>query len=138
MCGVYDPHLSSPTSGSIRLTCQCGSFESPLYKSYLYHTADSGESWDIQYIPNGDLHFISAGTFYVIDLEIYRTEDGGENWDKIKDVNWDGQLSFVDDQTALGVAHCTDDDESALVKTTNGCETFQLIEPILGPSYTVR
>jgi photosystem II stability/assembly factor-like uncharacterized protein len=138
MCGVYDPHLSSPAAGSFRLTCQCGSFESPLFKSYLYQTTDGGETWDIQYIPNGDLHFISQGTYYVVDLEIYRTEDGGLNWDKIKDVNWDGQLSFVDDQTALGVALCTDDDKTALVKTTNGCGTFELIEPVLGPSYTIR
>lgn len=137
-CGLYDPHMSSAREGSLQMTCQCGSYESPLNKSYLYQTRDGGESWDIQYIPDGYLHYISEGIFYVIDLEIYRTEDGGLNWDKIKDVNWDGQLSFVDDQTALGVALCLHDQNTALVKTTNGCGTFQLIEPVLGPSYTVR
>lgn len=137
-CGLYDPHLTSQTAGSLRLTCQCGSIDEPLNKSYLYQTVDGGKTWDIQYIPDGYLHYISEGLFYVINLEIYRTEDWGLNWDKIKDVNWDGQLSFIDDQTALGVALCLHDNNTALVKTTNGCGTFELIEPELGPSYTIR
>jgi photosystem II stability/assembly factor-like uncharacterized protein len=137
-CGLYDPHLESEEIGSLRLTCQCEPFDDPVIKSYLYQTSDGGSTWDIASIPEGELHYISAGVYYVISQEIYRTEDGGANWDFIKTVYWDGQLSFVDNQTALGIAHCTDDDESALVKTTNGCQTFQLIKPKLLPSYTVR
>jgi photosystem II stability/assembly factor-like uncharacterized protein len=137
-CGLYDPHLVSRTSGNFRLTCQCGSAESPLIKSYLYQTDDGGSNWEIASIPEGELHFISAGMYYVISQEIYRSEDGGANWDYIKTVNWDGQLSFLDKMTALGIAFCEQDDGSALVKTTNGCATFSLIEPKLLSSFTVR
>jgi len=137
-CGLYDPHLDSKTAGSFRLTCQCGSAENPLIKSYLYQTFDGGNSWEIVSIPEGELLHISAGIYYVISQEIYRTEDRGENWDYIKTVNWDGQLSFADKLTALGIAFCQEDDGSALVKTKNGCATFQLIEPKLLPSFTVR
>lgn len=137
-CGLYDPHLLSKTAGSLRLSCQCGSSENPLIKSYLYQTNDGGDTWEIVYIPEGDLHTITAGEYYVVSREIYRTEDGGANWDFIKTVNWDGQLSFVDKLTALGIAHCQEDDESALVKTINGCKTFQLIKPKLLPSFTIR
>jgi hypothetical protein len=59
------------------------------------------------------------------------------NWDFVKTVYWDGQLSFVG-EVALGIAHCTDDDESALVRTVNGCKTFELIEPTLLDTYTER
>ena len=137
-CGLYDPTLFSSSSGSLRLTCQCGFDENRLIKSYLYQTNDGGNTWEIEYIPEGELHYISPGEYFVIGREIYRTEDGGVNWDFVKTVNWDGQLSFVDELTALGIAFCTDDDESALVKTTNGCQTFALIKPKLLPSFTER
>lgn len=138
MCGLYDPRLFSESVGSLRLTCQCESFETPLIKSYLYTTSDGGGSWEIEYIPEGDLHYAAPGIIYIIGREIYRSEDIGVNWDFIKTVYWDGQLSFVGDEVALGIAHCTDDDESALVKTINGCQTFQIIKPKLLPSYTER
>ncbi len=137
-CGLYDPHLLSQTAGTIRLSCQCGSGENPLIKTYLYQTSDGGKSWEIEYIPVGEFHTISPGVYYVIGREIYRSDDGGVNWDKIKTVYWDGQLSFVGDQLALGIAHKTNDYEDALVKTINGCRTFSLIKPKLLPSYTVR
>jgi len=137
-CGLYDPHLESTQAGSFLLTCECEPFDDPLIKSYLYQTDDGGSSWTIEYIPEGDLHFISTGTYYVIGQEIYRSEDAGANWDFVKTVYWDGQLSFVDGQTALGIARCFSDDQTSLVKTTNGCQTFQLIEPRLLPNYTER
>jgi photosystem II stability/assembly factor-like uncharacterized protein len=137
-CGLYDPHLVSERSGSLRLTCECEPYDDPLIKSYLYQTSDGGETWQTTSIPEGELHYLAPGTYFVIGKEIYRTEDGGENWDFIKTVNWDGQLSFVNEQIALGIARCMEDDETALVKTTNGCQTFTLIEPTLLPSYTER
>ncbi len=137
-CGLYDPHLESNKSGSLRVTCECEPYDNPLIKSYLYKTNDGGSNWEIEYIPEGDLHFISPGNYYVISQEIYRTEDGGTNWDFVKTVYWDGELSFVNELTALGIARCLDDNETALVKTINGCQTFQLIEPRLLPSLTER
>jgi photosystem II stability/assembly factor-like uncharacterized protein len=137
VCGLYDPHLDSTTAGSLRVTCECEPYENPLVKSYLYQTNDGGSTWNINYIPEGDLHTISPGVYYAIGPEIYRSEDGGENWDFIKTVYWDGQLSFVNEQIALGIAR-SPDGETALVKTTNGCQTFMLIEPTLLPSFTER
>jgi hypothetical protein len=138
MCGLYDPRLFSDSVGSLRLTCQCGSFETPLIKSYLYTTSDGGATWETESIPEGDLHYISPGILFVIGREIYRSEDIGANWDFVKTVYWDGQLSFVGRDLALGIAHKPDYEEDALVKTINGCRTFSLIKPKLLSSYTER
>jgi hypothetical protein len=109
-----------------------------LIKSYLYSTSDGGATWKVEYIPEGELHYISPSIFYVIGREIYRSEDIGANWDFVKTVYWDGQLSFIGKDLALGIAHKPDYEEDALVKTINGCQTFSLIKPELGPSYTER
>jgi hypothetical protein len=138
MCALHDPRLFSESVGSLRMSCQCGTSESPYFKNYLYSTGDGGGSWEVEYIPEGDFHYISPRIFYVVGREIYRSDDIGVNWDFVKTVYWDGQLSFVGNETALGIAHCTDDDEAALVRTVNGCKTFELIEPKLLPSFTER
>jgi hypothetical protein len=56
----------------------------------------------------------------------------------VKTVNWDGQFSFADENTALGIAYDPDDDQFALVKTTDGCSTFQIISPEVIAPYTTR
>jgi hypothetical protein len=137
-CGLNYPDLESISAGSMKLECICSEGGSIFYKNYIYHTDDGGSSWDIQSIPQGELHKISDQVYYVIGREIYRSDDGGENWDLMKTVNWDGSFSFVDQNIALGVAYDPDDEEYALVKTSSGCTSFEIIDPVILSSQTNR
>lgn len=138
VCGMYDPSLVNTAVGSARLSCSCYLDDLLINKNYLYRTIDGGESWEIHSMPSGEMHFISGQTYYATGREIYRTSDSGDFWDLIKTVNWDGQFSFVDLNNALAIAYDPDDDEYALVKTTNGCSSFEIIIPNMLPSQTQR
>ncbi len=138
-CGLYDPALVNTAVGSVRLSCTCYLEDVKLEKNYLYRTIDGAATWDIQSMPGGDLHFISGQTYYATGREIYRTSDGGNNWNLVKSsVNWDGQFSFIDLNNALVVAYDPDDDQYALVVTSNGCRSFDLIIPELLASQSIR
>jgi len=137
-CGYYDPDFWGNENISIKLECQCFLEGGTFSKNYLYNTTDGGENWVIQSIPEGQLNKISASTYFVIGREIYKSTDAGENWGLVKNVNWDGQFSFADENTALGIAYDPDNDVYALVKTTDGCQSFQIITPQVIEPYTSR
>jgi photosystem II stability/assembly factor-like uncharacterized protein len=135
---LYDPYLISPEEGSFRLFTRRFENEEMIDQDFLYKTYDGGATWEILDMPSGNLYHISDQILYTVSREIYRSTDGGINWQLVKNVNWDGQFSFVDQNTAWAVAHDPTDDEYALVKTTNGCESFIEIKPKLVASSTQR
>jgi len=137
-CGLSTPDLESVSAGTLKLECLCSGGGGIFTKNYIYRTDDGGSNWDIQSIPEGELHKITKQIFYVVGREIYRTEDGGENWDLMNTVNWDGHFSFLNTTTALGVAYDPDDEEYALVQTSNSCSSFGIINPVLLSSQTNR
>ena len=57
--------------------------------------------------------------------------DGGRSWDFVKTVQWDGQFSFVSDQVGWAVAR--QGEALALVSTTNGGRTWNLLKPSISP-----
>lgn len=135
-CGLYDPDLLSPLEGSTRLSCACYVDDQKTERNYLYRTNDGGETWEIWEAPGGDLVYINDQIIYALSRDIYRSEDGGESWQKVRTVNWDGQFSFIDRDTAWVVA--INDEEYALVKTSNGCDSFSIIIPEVIASQSVR
>ncbi len=137
-CGYYNPDFNADQSGSMKLECQCYQEGASYSKNYLYSTLNGGQNWDITSIPEGQLIKITDQIYYVIGREIYKTADAGNNWDLVKTVNWDGQFSFGDENTALGIAYDPVDDEYAMVKTSDGCQSFQIIIPEVGAPYTIR
>lgn len=126
-CGVYFPSLSSLAVGNFVL--QCVGYEAGKESSYnyLYLTSDGGKTWETYPYPGGDLHFIDKNVAWAISQELNQSLDGGRTWTKIKTVKWDGQFSFVN--TSLAWAVAVSGDEIALVKTTNGCHTFDQLYP---------
>jgi len=130
-CGLYDPSLESEQSGSVRLTCKCYAGDTQIIKNFFYQTDDGGNSWDIQYVPEGKLHRISDQVLYLTNREIYRSSNGGAEWDPVKMVNWDGQFSFVSEDLAWAVAYDQASDKYALVKTSDGCSSFEILQPQL-------
>lgn len=137
-CGLANPDLETDQAGSIKLECLCSGGGGLFTKNYIYRTLDRGTTWEVQSVPEGELHKISSQVYYAVGREIYRTEDGGGNWDLMKTVNWDGRFSFISESTALGVAVDPEDEEYALVKTTNGCSSFEIIDPVILSSQTAR
>jgi len=135
-CGLYDPDLNSSLEGSTRLSCACYVDDQRTVRDYLYRTYDGGETWEILETPGGELIYIDDQIIYALSRDIYRSEDGGESWQKVRTVNWDGQFNFIDRDTAWIVAF--NGQEYALVKTSNGCDSFIEIKPEVIASHSLR
>ena len=54
---------------------------------------------------------------------------GGISWVAVKNVNWDGQFSFIDSENGWAVARNLDD--IALVYSTDGGQNWKIIEPTM-------
>ena len=140
-CGLYDPFLVAPDVGYFRLSCLYNENGQRKEKDFLYKTDKGGMSWDILDTPGGEIYYLNESIIYSLGKDIERSTDGGQNWQFVKTVKWEGQFSFVDQNTAWVVAADKSDWENpifALVKTTNGCSTFETIVPVLLTSQTLR
>ena len=137
-CGLYYPNLTSPLQGSVFLVCSDYDLDQITKSQFYYKTVDDGFNWDIYDAPQGYVYHINAEVLYTISDYIYRSEDGGQSWDPVKSVYWEGQFSFIDRDTAWAVAYDQEDNEYALVKTTDGCNSFSIIEPELITSTSIR
>ena len=112
-----------------------------MEKDFLYKTDRGGMSWDVLETPGGEIYYINELILYSLGKDIERSSDGGLTWQFIKNVAWEGQFSFVDQNTAWVVAADTTDWENpkfALVKTSDGCGNFEGINPVLVASQTQR
>ncbi len=131
-CGLQPPVLFTAASGDLVLNCvQYDSNNVATTQSFLYETADSGAHWNVYTYPGGPLQFIDAQTAFALGRTIQRSDDAGQTWTAVKTVNWDGQFSFIDANTAWAVA--TNQGQSALVKTTDGGASWQEIKPVVAP-----
>jgi len=130
-CGLADPTLFTPTSGDYFLDCKQYTDNGTTPRGFLYETTDAGASWKVYPYPGGHLQFVNASTAYALGRNIQRSNDAGHTWTLVRAVNWDGQFSFIDANTAWAVA--TDSGQIALVKTKDGGATWQEIKPKIAP-----
>lgn len=128
-CGPSDPILFTPTSGLLVLNCV--QYDPNIKASFLYETTDDGASWQVYPYPGGPLQFVGPTTAFALSRNIQRSDDAGHTWAAVKPVNWDGQFSFINPQTAWVVA--TDNGQSALVRTDNGGLVWVEIKPKVAP-----
>jgi hypothetical protein len=135
---LFDPYLVSPGRGYFRLFSRILVNDQIADQEFLYKTSDSGVNWEILEIPSGKLYYINGQVIYSISRDIHLSIDGGETWQLIKSVNWDSDFSFIDVNTALGIAYDPDDNEYALVKTTDGFKSIEIIIPQIIRSQTKR
>ncbi len=138
-CGTYAPTALSATSSLFLLKC----LDNSTFKvehDFLYSTPDAGKTWQSVAMPGGfivadppagGLFFTSMTSGLALGRWIYQTADGGKTWSTGKQVNWDGQFSFVDMTTGWAVARNAG--QVALVKTVDGGKTWQEIHPTVAP-----
>ena len=138
-CGTYSPFTFSNQSALFILKC----LDNATYKvqhNFLYSTPDGGQSWQSVSLPSvftvltppaGGLFFTNVQSGLALGRWIYRTDDAGKTWSSGKQVNWDGQFSFVDLNTGWAVA--TNAGQIALVRTVDGGGTWQEIKPVVAP-----
>ena len=129
-CNPTHPRLFTPTSGVLILTCVAHS-DLTTTEHFLYETTDGGATWNASPYPGGRLQFVGATTAFALGRDIQRSDDSGHIWQPVAAVNWDGQFSFIDSQTAWAVA--TNDGQVALVKTADGGLTWEEIQPKVAP-----
>ena len=102
---------------------------------YIYASEDNGTTWQTYVLPvsseemDTQLKFFDPDHGLLLGRTIWRTEDAGETWQEINSVTWDGQFSFVDRDHGWAIARS--EDETALVYTTNGGETWEVIHPVI-------
>lgn len=128
-CYSSSPRLTAESSGSLLVTCVVDEGSGVKERSHLYQTNDAGKTWEIRDYPGGEPHFFNDGTILALARDQYRSTDGGESWVKVKTVSWDGQYSFVDPNTGWAVAR--NEDETALVSTTNGGRSWVIVRPTI-------
>ena len=130
-CDMTPATFLSATGVDLVLDCSDFTTNPSTKQSFLYETTDGGSSWNTYAYPGGPLQFIGTQTAFALGHNIQRSADGGHTWTAVKTVQWDGQFSFLDANTAWAVA--TNSGQIALVKTTNGAVTWQEIKPKVGP-----
>jgi len=138
-CGTYTPVAFSAQSALLALKC-LDNANYQVEHDFLYSTGDGGQTWQSVSLPSafmvtapaaGGLFFANVQSGLVLGRWIYRTDDGGKSWSTGKQVNWDGQFSFVDLNTGWAVA--TNAGQIALVRTVDGGGTWQEVRPVVAP-----
>lgn len=134
-CGVQSPAYFDPRAGLLPVVCF--DYESGRVSSFLYSTLNGGQDWEMQAVPDryNTAYFLNPETGWILTGELtsdsphdlYITADSGETLRKAKTVNWLGQFSFVSPQVGWAVAESAEG--QALVKTTDGGQTWQIVTP---------
>jgi len=136
-CEPFQPQMLS--NQSLRLLVGCFDIHDPPqeFSSYFYSSEDGGKTWSSMPLPEkvlanqAALFFFDEENALLLGRDIYRSVDSGQTWEYVKSVTWDAQFSFVDPQTGWGIARANN--ESALVKTSNGGALWVEIKPVIAP-----
>jgi len=132
-CWPADLNLLTEDVAYLRL--DCFNYGSVPGVDHVYSTEDGGATWKAHELPISRLEMGTQMIFFDTDhglllgREMWRTEDGGAIWQHINTVSWDGQFSFADPWHGWAIA--VGEEGTALVYTTNGGETWQILNPFV-------
>ena len=137
-CGTYS--LSPLPPQTLKLALVCQDFVNSEVTVWVYGSPDAGQTWEASPLPGRDLFFLDPNLVWSIaegdvnnpnaPRQIYRSDDGGQSWAELNTVNWGAQLDFVSPEEGWAVA--TAGEETALVHSSDGGSSWQLIEPTVG------
>jgi len=111
----------------------CGIYSNTLsaFILTLSMSTDGGTTWK-SFSATGNEFFLDAfhGWRLTGSGTLEHTIDGGSNWVQLKNVDWgNAQFDFVNE--TLGWAVVSNEIESALIRSIDGGETWQQLEPIV-------
>jgi photosystem II stability/assembly factor-like uncharacterized protein len=152
-CDLSNLHVWALRSLSLVVRCtyfdEEGNRSGRAY-SYLYTTADDGQTWQSTPLPSNQLavfsyfdseevYFLNAHTAWHLGgssegdkrYTLYQTLDGGRSWNTIKTVNWLAKLDFINENEGWALA--SGEEASALLHTTDGGRTWEQLQPHLVP-----
>lgn len=137
-CGTQAPLYLKGADIVLAVTCQ--DYNSGQALAFLYRSADGGATWAVERLAGGftTAAFLDPETGWILtaspdltESTLAQTVDGGQNLTDVKQLSWTGPLDFVDAQTGWAVAQAGE--ARALVKTTDGGRTWQVITPQVAP-----
>ncbi len=137
VCKPYQLNLLSEEVARLKIACSdkkvgVGDID------YIYSTEDGGITWTTHAMPQSaatmsdyytQMIFFDENHGLLLGRNMWRTDDGGRTWQYINTVSWDGQFSFVDHSHGWAIAR--NEDEIALVNTSNGGDTWQILHPVI-------
>ena len=130
-CNPYQLNLLTEEIVRLKVACsnRYGEGQEPV--DYLFATEDGGITWTTHELPSssGRMIFFDKHHGLLLGREMWRTEKGGATWERINTVIWDGQFSFIDPWYGWAIAE-SEAGEIALVVTTNGGETWKILNPV--------
>lgn len=135
-CSLFSPHFFAPRHLIVSVDCVTQFQPLEEHAANLYSTSDAGQTWSMQPSPGAEVYFITRFIAYSVGREIHKTENGGLDWERVRAVNWDGQLSFSSEERAVGVVR--NDDEIAYVETSDGGQSFYQGDPTIHRSQEPR
>ncbi len=127
-CGTYSPVFLNPQEGFLVVRCVQYLEDSTETNYFGYATIDGGETWRIETYPGGDLYILDNQVRWAMGRDQYQTTDGAINWEKIAEVSWDGQFSFISQM--MGWSAARSEKDFALYTTENGGRDWQLLKPV--------
>jgi photosystem II stability/assembly factor-like uncharacterized protein len=137
----YTCDMASPnpfSASTVIMVMKCLSMADFLTeKDYVYSTADGGISWNsyplpVDYSMGEGISFFDLLNGFAFGHKIYKTMDGGKTWTFVQQVFWSGQFSFIS-QNQGWASVINDSDQNALVKTSNGGERWEMLNPMVMP-----
>lgn len=129
-CGTSESKAIPPLVLDLTQACHFfdGNHQNANYFIHL-HSEDGGKVWKY-WQQTGDVNFINAKTGWQLvakddtNHELQQTQDGGLTWVKLKTVEWDGALNYVNDQ--IGYALAYNQGMMAVLRTVDGGKTWEM------------
>jgi photosystem II stability/assembly factor-like uncharacterized protein len=139
-CGITNWVYTA--SRDLMFLLRCENPVQNLTLSWLYSSYDGGLTWQAYPIPVpfGELSFRTKGEGWLLgafnnasaaNQELYHSIDSGRSWTPVLPVGWQGKPEFVTSMKGWVAAQSRGD--RALVRTTDGAKTWEVINPVIGP-----
>lgn len=128
-CGIETIDSLPPLVVDLDEICSVRKNGEEISHNIHFHSRDGGKSW-LYWPQSGDVEFIDADTGWQLTanqdstFDLEQTHDGGLTWSRVSTVEWEGQLSFVNEGTGWALAK--QGDFVSVVITTDGGRTWDV------------
>lgn len=126
-CGTIESKAIPPLVLDLTQVCYYDS-KNTSYFIHL-HSENGGKTWNY-WQQTGEVNFINPKTGWQLaakddtHYELQQTQDGGLTWVKVKTVEWDGVLNFVNEHSGYALAY--NHGIMAVMQTVDGGKTWKM------------